>query len=284
MVFRVWEGDGELGAAGVEADVAGAVVGLGALGREGDALELLGEAAAVGVVDVDDRGAGARPRTACAWREVVLHVGVEVEVVLGQVGEQRHLEVDRVGAVQRQRVRGDLHRAGPVAALQHPPEGRLQVDRLRRGPLDLLLDPADHLLHRPQQPAGTPAPSRISRTRNAVVVFPLVPVTPTTRSSAVGSPKTAPPAAPSPPAHRRPPPAPHPAPAPARPPAPPPRPRPPAQRTHAHRPSPRARRRTASRAQLSGCHKPAPDSQHGGRRPSAHLGAPALVQSHRRRF
>ena len=41
-------------------------------------------------------------------------------------------------------------------AVQHPPEGRLQVDRLRRGPLDLLLDPADHLLDRPQQPASRP--------------------------------------------------------------------------------------------------------------------------------
>ena len=52
-----------------------------------------------------------------------------------------------------QRVRGDLHRAGAVAALEHPPEGRLQVDRLGRRPLDLLLDPADHLLDRAQQPA-----------------------------------------------------------------------------------------------------------------------------------
>ena len=81
---------------------------------------------------------------------------MEVEVVLGQVGEQRHLEVDRVGPVQRQRVRGHLHHAGPVARLQHPPKGRLQIDRLRRRPLDLLLDPADDLPHRPQQPALHP--------------------------------------------------------------------------------------------------------------------------------
>ncbi len=40
----------------------------------------------------------------------------------------------------------------------------------------------------PSRPQEMPAPSRISRTRNAVVVFPFVPVTPTTRSSAVGSP------------------------------------------------------------------------------------------------
>ena len=44
-------------------------------------------------------------------------------------------------------------RSPPV---EHPPEGRLQVDRLRRRPLDLLLDPADDLLHRAQQPARDP--------------------------------------------------------------------------------------------------------------------------------
>ena len=39
----------------------------------------------------------------------------------------------------------------------------------------------------PSSPVWMPAASRISRTRNAVVVLPLVPVMPTTRSSAVGS-------------------------------------------------------------------------------------------------
>ncbi len=39
----------------------------------------------------------------------------------------------------------------------------------------------------PSSPDWMPAASRISRTRNAVVVLPLVPVTPSTRSSAVGS-------------------------------------------------------------------------------------------------
>jgi hypothetical protein len=36
---------------------------------------------------------------------------VEVEVVLAQVGEDLGRELDRVGAVQDQGVRGDLHRA-----------------------------------------------------------------------------------------------------------------------------------------------------------------------------
>ena len=41
----------------------------------------------------------------------------------------------------------------------------------------------------PSSPHRTPAASSISRIRNAVVVLPLVPVTPTTRSSRVGSPQ-----------------------------------------------------------------------------------------------
>ena len=41
----------------------------------------------------------------------------------------------------------------------------------------------------PSSPQRIPAASRISRSRKAVVVLPLVPVTPTTRSSAVGSPQ-----------------------------------------------------------------------------------------------
>ena len=77
---------------------------------------------------------------------------MEVEVVLGQVGEDRGREVDRVGAAQLERVRGDLHRAGPVAAVEHLAERPLQVDRLRRGALHLALDAADHALDGAQQP------------------------------------------------------------------------------------------------------------------------------------
>ena len=48
-----------------------------------------------------------------------------------------------------------------IAQARSPPssmrrEGRLQVDRLRRRPHHLLLDPADDLLHRPQQAALRP--------------------------------------------------------------------------------------------------------------------------------
>ena len=142
-------------------------------------------------------------------------------------------------------------------AVQHPPEGRLQVDRLRRRPLDLLLDPADHLLHRPQQPALDPRrledlPHQEGRRR--LPIRPGDPDHPQLRRRIPIEPRR----------QRR-----HRRPrvrndhlrhlqlrAPARPPAPAPPPPPPPARTHAHRPSPRARRRTASRAPLFGCRKP----------------------------
>ncbi len=237
----------------------GGEVGLGAVGGEGHAVELLGQAAAVGVVDVDDRRLRAHLEQQPLGAEVVLHRAVEVEVVLGEVGEEGHLEVDRVAAVQGQRVRGDLHRAGPVSRLQHPPEGRLQVDRLRSRPLDLLLHPADHLPHRPQQPALDP--SRLEHLpdqerRGRLPVRPRDPHNPQLRRRIP----------PEPSRQRR-----HSRPRighnhlrhvqiqlpldhkPHRPGLNGGRPQ-----THAHRPSPPARRRTASQAQLFDCHKQEP--------------------------
>ena len=76
---------------------------------------------------------------------------MEVEVVLGQVRERGDREPDPVGAVQGERVRGDLHRAGAVAAVDHPPERLLQVDRLRGRPLNRLLGPRHDPLDGPQQ-------------------------------------------------------------------------------------------------------------------------------------
>ena len=111
----------------------------------------------------------------------------------------------------------------------------------------------------PSNPHCIPAASRISRIRNAVVVFPLVPVTPTTLSSAGRIP-------PEPSRQRR-----H-----GRPRIPdhdlghrqlklpldnqrqPLPPQPPPRRTHAHRPSPPARRKKASRRRPFGCHKQDP--------------------------
>ncbi len=52
-------------------------------------------------------------------------------MVLGEVREDRDVPVDRVGAVQRERVRGDLHDAGAVAGRRASARSGLQVDRLR---------------------------------------------------------------------------------------------------------------------------------------------------------
>jgi len=81
---------------------------------------------------------------------------VEVEVVLREVREHRDGPVDRVGAVQLERVRAGLHRAGHVARLEHPGEGRLQVDGLGRGVRERGLLAADDALDRPEE-RGRPA-------------------------------------------------------------------------------------------------------------------------------
>ena len=158
----------EPGAGGVEGDAAGAEVGRAACGRVGDAVaavtcrELLCEPLAVRVIEVhnrdaalelDQRGSTLPHEQDPLGSEVVLHARMEVEMVLAQVGEDLDGEIDRVGPVQDERVRGDLHRAGVVARLEHAGEGSLQVDRLGRRPLDVLDLTADHLPHRPEQAA-----------------------------------------------------------------------------------------------------------------------------------
>src|SRR5256714_4667937 len=81
---------------------------------------------------------------------------MEVEVVLGEVGEYGHREVDRVGSVELKGMGGDLHRTREISSIKHGPERPLQVYRLRRGPLHRVLDTSDDALDRPQEP-GRPA-------------------------------------------------------------------------------------------------------------------------------
>ena len=165
--YRAVRAERERAAGGVEGDVARAQVGEMPGRRErrqpraAGRLQVGGKPPTVGVVDVDDgrrraiAGVG-RHEQESLRREVVLHARVEVEVVLGEVGEGRDVEVDRGGTTELEGVRGDLHHAGPVAGVEHPPERPLQVDRLRGGPLDLLHRPADDLLDRAEQ-AGADA-------------------------------------------------------------------------------------------------------------------------------
>ncbi len=65
--------------------------------------------------------------------EVVLEVGVEVQVILGQVGEDRHVEAGARDPAEAERVARYLHRGGGDPALGHDREQRLQVGSLRRG-------------------------------------------------------------------------------------------------------------------------------------------------------
>ena len=121
------------------------------------ARRLVRQPAPVRVADVHRCRRCIRPDEEAAFRlEVVLHRPVEVEVVLAQVREDERREADAVEAPQRRAVRRRLHRAAPVAGVEHLPEETLEVDRLggrprRRPPLAV-----DAGLDRPEQ-TGPPA-------------------------------------------------------------------------------------------------------------------------------
>jgi hypothetical protein len=78
---------------------------------------------------------------------------VVVEVVAREVAEDHGVELDAGGAVLGERVRADLEGAGAVAGIQHLPEHALQVQRLRGGEHDGVIDAADAVHHRAQQRA-----------------------------------------------------------------------------------------------------------------------------------
>src|SRR4051812_4791618 len=145
----------EVAAGAVEAHVDRPVVGLAVDRERDDAVELLDQPPPVGVVGVRDPHArqlrGEQPPLGL---EVVLHRGMEVQVVLVEVGEHRGGDPDRVRPPQLERVRGDLHRARDIAGVEHRAERPLQVDRLRRRARRLVLDAADDGLHGAQEPTG----------------------------------------------------------------------------------------------------------------------------------
>ena len=142
--------DGEVRALEARAHVDGAHVGV-ALDGHGRDVHLGGQARAPGVVDVDDPHTRAGLEEPALGEEVLLHRRVEVEMVLAEVREHRDGPVDRVRAVQLQRVAGDLHRAGGVAAVGHLGERGLEVDGLRRRAREGPLAARDDALHGPQQ-------------------------------------------------------------------------------------------------------------------------------------
>ena len=127
---------GEPRAAGVGDDAADGPVGRAVDGvRDDRDRRLHGQPRPPVVVEADHRPAAAVGREQRRLgREIGLHGAVEVEVVLGESGEDACGVGDRVDPVQRQRVRGDLHRDRVHPALAGDGEQRLQVRRLRRGP------------------------------------------------------------------------------------------------------------------------------------------------------
>src|SRR5207247_5600311 len=95
--------------------------------------QLLRQPAAVVVADVDR---GRRPlaldEEPTLRVEVALEGSVEVEMVLAEVGEGESAEADAVEPPQLGAVGGRLERAAPIARVEHPTEGALEVDRLGR--------------------------------------------------------------------------------------------------------------------------------------------------------
>ena len=65
--------------------------------------------------------------------EVLVHAAVQVEVVLGEVGEAGDVEHHPVHAVERDGVRGDLHGGGVEAAFAHQGQQGVDVGGLRGG-------------------------------------------------------------------------------------------------------------------------------------------------------
>src|SRR4051812_2846601 len=123
--------DREARAARVALDVAGADLRVHRVDPDADRVrKVVGEAHPVRVVDVGHGDLRAGLEQPPLGAEVVLHRRVEVEVVLREVREDGDRPVDRVGPVELQGVRGDLHDDRLVARVAHLGEHALQLDRL----------------------------------------------------------------------------------------------------------------------------------------------------------
>ena len=106
-----------------ENDSGPGVMSAGRLMRVGDrtAGQSRSSDSAARIVDVDQARRVARQHLEqpALGLEVLLHVGMEVEVVAGQIREDARRERHAVDAMQRQRVRRHFHRAGAAPAIDH---------------------------------------------------------------------------------------------------------------------------------------------------------------------
>src|SRR6187397_193350 len=86
---------------------------------------------AIRVVDVDRGGRSSFQEEPPLRREVPLERAVEVEMVVAEIGEDERREANTVESPKVGVVRRRLDRAAEVSALEHRPEGTLQVKRHR---------------------------------------------------------------------------------------------------------------------------------------------------------
>ena len=76
---------------------------------------------------------------------------MEVQVILGQIGESRHIIMQTAHTLQANGMGGDLHNGIATAAITHLTQQCLQIQTLGRGTLggDSLM--ADHIFHSAHQ-------------------------------------------------------------------------------------------------------------------------------------
>jgi hypothetical protein len=138
----------------------GAEVRVRAGGREArDGRRLRQQTPAVRVVGVHDGGRArfAQVEQAPLRGEVTLHVAVKIEVIARQVREDRDVEPAALRAVERERVRGDLHRGGGHPLGDQLGEDLLDHGRLGSGAVRLDRAAAGPIAGRPDEP-GRPPP------------------------------------------------------------------------------------------------------------------------------
>ena len=124
-------------------------------------LDHVHERTAEPVVGVDHRDVAVlRGEQLCLGLEVVAKVTVEVEMVLGQVRENRNVEVGALGPSQGQGVAGDLHGRAGHTALTHQREQAVQVGGLGCGQRGLDTLVPDPHLDRSDQSGAHPGPAQ----------------------------------------------------------------------------------------------------------------------------
>ena len=101
-------------------------------------------------------------------------------MVARDVRERRDEEAHVVDAVERERVRAHLHRDGARAGVAHLREHGVELGRQRRRVLESPRAVGELGADRSDDAARMPAAPRIAAIMCATVVFPFVPVTPTT--------------------------------------------------------------------------------------------------------